>query len=115
MALWLASAVARADPENFMVGDFTFVRPSSSVWVWDEKRANMGNLLDVPSTNSSNAAVVYFWKFKTDDGGLAGRKKVWQAFFKELPDDLHTRTTTKKINDLEIIYLEIEGTFYRAP
>jgi hypothetical protein len=115
IAIFLMTAGLRADPENFVVDGFTFVRPASWKWVWDEKRSKKGNLLEVGATNSTELADVYIWKFPKEEGNVENRTKAWNAYFKELPEDLHTKSSNQKVGAFDVTFIEIEGTYCRPP
>lgn len=109
------ATIAHADPENFVVNGFTFIRPPTWKWVWDDKRAKIGNLLDLPGANTNDTASVFFRKFPKEEGNPESRTKAWQVYFRELAVDLHCRSSTKKVGTFEITYIEIDGTYFRKP
>ena len=115
LAVWLTGLIAYADPENFVVGEFTFVRPTDWQWVWDEKRSKIGNLLDVPGDNKKDTTPVFFRKFSKEEGNPESRRQAWLAYFKELPEDLHIRSEIKTVAGYEITYFEMEGRYVRPP
>ena len=116
LALWFAAFVAHADPENFVVAPFTFIRPPGWKWVWDEKLSKKGNLLEIPNQPSpAQMAPVYFWKFSEEEGNPSKRTTAWEAYFHELPEDLNIRSSTNKIGGFDLTYVEIQGTYVRAP
>ncbi|MDB6028988.1 MAG: hypothetical protein JWM68_5211 [Verrucomicrobiales bacterium] len=110
LALFLMAAFAHADPENFMVDEFTFVRPPAWKWVWEEKRTNIGLFLDIPGGIINDTVHVYFRIFKGEEGSPENRTKAWRLTFKESADSLKVRTETRKVGAFTVIYIEMEGT-----
>ena len=108
--MFLMAALAHADPENFMVSGFTFVRPPQWKWVWDERLANTGLRLRIEGSNTNDTAAVYFRSFTGEEGSPENRIKVWQQFFKESPDKVKIRTKMENVAGYPVIYLEMEGT-----
>ena len=109
-ALLLMAAVAHADPENFIVAGFTFVRPPAWKWVWDEKLAKAGLLLEIHGANTNDFAHVYFRTFNGDESTPESRIKIWRIYFKESPDQLKVRSETNHVAGFPVVYVEMEGT-----
>ncbi|MDB6028995.1 MAG: hypothetical protein JWM68_5218 [Verrucomicrobiales bacterium] len=96
-----------------MVDGFTFARPSNWKWVWDEKLAKTGLLLQIEGSKTNDLASVYFRKFSGDEGSPENRIKVWQAYFKESLENLKIRSNTNTVAGFSVVYLEMEGTSAR--
>jgi hypothetical protein len=114
VGLALALFTAYADPENFLVANFTFIRPDGWKWVWDESRSNQGNLLEVQGATTNDAAVVFFARFIKGEGRADERLKSWQSYFKEPASQLNIRAATNKIGKFRVVYFEMEGTYVRT-
>ena len=108
-ALLMMAAIAHADPENFIVDGFTFVRPPEWKWVANDKLADKGLLLRIQGASTNNTASVYFRIFKGDEGTAEKRIKGWREYFKASPDSLKQRSTTKAVGSFKVVYIEMEG------
>ncbi|MDB6028987.1 MAG: hypothetical protein JWM68_5210 [Verrucomicrobiales bacterium] len=108
------AAIAHADPENFMVGELTFVRPKEWPWVWNQKLANDGMLLSIQESTPADTDGVYFRAFTGAEGSADERIHVWRMYFKESGDQLKVRSETKTVASFPVIYIEMEGTSIRA-
>ncbi|MDB6028986.1 MAG: hypothetical protein JWM68_5209, partial [Verrucomicrobiales bacterium] len=109
LALFLMALVAHADPENFMVDGFTFVRPPKWKWVANDKLADKGLLLRIQGSSTNDTASVYFRTFHGDDGTAEKRIKGWREYYKESPNSLKVGSTTKTVGSFKVVYVEMEG------
>ena len=108
-ALLLMAAIAHADPENFIVDGFTFVRPPEWKWVANDKLADKGLLLRIQGASTNNTASVYFRTFNGDEGTAEKRIKGWRGYYKESPNSLKVRSATKTVGSFKVVYVEMEG------
>ena len=107
VSVFLGFVSAPADPVNFMVGSFTFVRPTE--WVWKElpDKSHASALLMIPGENEDQQSqVLISFTRSTRDDVLAK----WKSYFVEPP--IVTQTiTSKKIKQFPVTYEVVEGTY----
>ena len=109
LVFFVTTAIGRADPENFMVDGFTFVRPVPWKWVSQDKLAEKGLLLKIPGSNTNDMASVYFRAFSGDEGTAEKRIKPWRQSYKSSPESVKVRFETKTISLFKIVSVEMEG------
>jgi hypothetical protein len=110
-ALWilllLGAANLRAAPENFMVGDFFFNRPSG--WQWIETATNDLPVLKIVDA-SNGVADITFYSFKPDNtnGNPVPTFIRWRnSFQQEERTDSRNRVT---YGSNLVVFMEIQGT-----
>ena len=106
----LSSAVtSMADPLNFMVGDFTFVRPKT--WEWDPETRHARNIvmkLKVVDAQSDTFGYCVFIPSTNSPDALLSQ---WKGYFKEKGDKLTFHSEKKEFGKHNVTYVNIEGTF----
>lgn len=109
LLLWTGSLLA--DPQNFMVSDFTFVRPVK--WKWIETGVGQQAQLQIATEDTNQVANVNFYLFKPTDseGTPANTAFRWRKMFDESPRDLKFKTEHLTINKHKLTYVNIEGSF----
>ena len=97
---------SHADPLNFMVGPFTFIRPTK--WTWKDpdpgtKAAAELQILD--AANQTESQVLFsFSSSKPDD--IMTR---WKSYFAE-PPPVDWQMTTNRVQSVTVTYLTVTGT-----
>ena len=111
LACFLAISNLRADPENFMVEDITFVRPPSWEWVVPDSEVRKAHLKVFNQNKAQTADMIFYW-FPTGDkqGDPEGSIKRWEAQFRERATIVATieRAT---IGKYKVMYCQMEGTY----
>ena len=97
----------KADPENFIIGPFTFIRPET--WKWnelnDKSHASAQMFITDEKTGDESQVLISFSSTKRDD--IASK---WKIYFVEPPAvDYHTKS--KKIKTFPITYVDVAGTY----
>ena len=110
VCLFLVSSL-RADPENFMIEDLTFIRPKDWEWIVPEAEARKAHLRIFNPNKTKSADAIFYW-FAPEDkqADPEGCVKRWQAQFKNKDDVLATmeRNTFGKY---KVTYAQMEGTY----
>lgn len=98
---------ARADPLNFIVGEFTFSRPPA--WRWEEliSQSKASAQLRIPDEKSDREAQVLISSSRATRDDVVAK---WKIYFVEPPVVVH-KVTSKKINKLPVTYVTVEGTY----
>jgi hypothetical protein len=105
-------ATLRAQPENFLVGDFQFVRPPK--WEWVETKIKQQPMLKITSSNKVETAEVSFMRFKAGDpyGTLNTTFFRWRNMF-DKEQRVESRTL-KKIGTHEVLFADVRGPYKEA-
>lgn len=105
--------VARAQPENFMVGAHLFTRPAGWIWLDLPPQATISaKLLLSGKTRAQNADVVFVETKSTGAWASAddtiGR---WQKNFVELPEKQNRQREEKELKRAKVTFFWQEGTY----
>src|SRR5947208_564419 len=114
IACCLHVSALRADPENFIVGGLTFVRPPAWNWVDKPGAAAVAQLKIVDASAPGQTADVYFTFYKPADvnGKLTYMAKRWKNLFEDGNDKSAGGTRADKINDREVMVVQLKGVYH---
>lgn len=101
------AAVRGADPVDFTVGDFRFVRPEN--WGWVAPASPMRKAqLSVPGLDGNAPAEVTFFHFGAGQGGTVQANV--DRWFKQFSDG-YTDAKTERIKSTSVTFVSAVGTF----
>lgn len=107
-----AFALHAADaPKSFKVGEFTFNRPDS--WLWVESTSPMRKAeMKISDPKSAQKADVAFFHFgPSGGGGTKANIERWFGQFQESRDKINARTEDVTVGKHKITYVQAEGTY----
>jgi hypothetical protein len=101
------SLVATADPLNFMVGNFTFSRPSG--WRWEElvAQSKATAQLRVTDEKTGGESQVLISISHTPRDEIAAK---WKIYFVEPPVVVHN-VSSNKVKSFPVTWVSVEGTY----
>jgi hypothetical protein len=111
VACLLLVSTLHADPENFMIENLTFVRPTAWEWIVPDSEVRKAHLRIYNQDKSQNAEAIFYW-FPTEDkqGDPDGCVRRWQAQFK---DKEKVRATVERstFGQYKVTYAQMEGVY----
>jgi hypothetical protein len=109
---FVAVAILRAEsPTDFVVGGFTFVRPTSWEWMPVSSPMRKAQLKVADSTSKPSAGVVFFLFPHGSSGGVKANVDRWLRQFSGSRESLGAKIEETTIGKIKVTYVQAEGTF----
>jgi hypothetical protein len=107
----LLTSTLRADPENFMIQDLTFVRPAGWEWIVPDSEVRKAHLKIYNSDKSKSAEAIFYWFPASDkQGDPDGCVKRWQMQFRN-KEKIEATIERSEFGKFKVVYAQMEGVY----
>lgn len=109
-ALLLLAASVQADPMNFMIEGFTFIRPPDWQWIETDVTTRRAQLKISDPSGPTADVMFYFYKKGDDFGWPENCIRRWQAQFQERAD-IKPKIEKATFGVNKVTYAHMQGTY----